>query len=148
QAFGESLKFRRHGIMQKGEALGRKMRDFLIRNRWIFRERIADRKIRVSHESDDVAGPRLVYNFPLPPKQLMRIGKPQAPAGPLMQRAHVPDKMSGADSHKRHAVAVAGVHVGLNLKNKTRKSRMIRFDEAVSRAMGSGWARKGQEAFE
>jgi hypothetical protein len=55
-----------------------------------------------------------------------RIGKGNLFADPVVKDPHSPPELAGADPQESDPVTVAGIHVGLNLKDETRKSLFIR----------------------
>ncbi len=51
--------------MKRGEAFGRKLRHFVVDDRGVFGQRIANAELRMADEPDDISGVRRVYRFPI-----------------------------------------------------------------------------------
>ena len=83
-------------------------------------ERVADREGAGVGQADDVAGVRRVERFALVGEQPHRARQPHVLAGARVADRHVALELAGADAYERDAVAMARIHVRLNLEDETR----------------------------
>ena len=117
-ALAELLELARVRIVQVGEALRREARDLAIDDGGVLGERVADAEFGVADEPDDVAGVCLIHGFALLGEELVRAGKAHALAGARVRDAHVASEFPRADAEEGDAVAVARIHVCLNLEDE------------------------------
>src|ERR1017187_8389231 len=106
QARPEFLGVGRIGVRYEGEHLRREPRDLVEQDRAVLRQRVPDPEGVVAHETDDVAGPRLVHRLAVLPEELVRGGQAHGPARLRVQDRHVAVKFARADAQEGDPVAV------------------------------------------
>src|SRR5690606_35984114 len=82
------------------------------------RQRIADTQIAVVRDTDDIAGPGFLRQFPVLRKEQYGIVDIEGFLAPHMFQLRAAAEMAGDQPHKGNAVAVLGVHIGLDFKDK------------------------------
>ena len=125
--------------MQVGKALGRENGDFPILNAGIGGEGVTDAVVVEADQPDDVAGIGIVDGFAFIAKELVRTGQAHLPAGSGMDDRHVALKLARADAGKSDAVAVLGIHVGLDLEDEGGEGLVIGRDGDFLTVPGHGW---------
>ena len=91
-------------------------------------ERIADREHAGVRQADDVAGERDVDRLAVGREQLHRAREPHVFAGAHVAHGHVALELAAAHAQERDAVAMARVHVRLNLEHEAGEAVVGRFD--------------------
>ena len=114
--------------MKVGKTLGREARDLVKGHAILRRKRVADEQIVVADETHDIAGVGIIDGFAIARKKPLRVAKPHAFAAARVEHIHIALEFSRDNAHEGHAVAVLGIHVGLNLKNKGGKLLRRRID--------------------
>ena len=113
------------------EGLGRQGRNRGEAHRRTDEQRVAHAHVAADHHAHDVPGERLVEHGPVLAEHLVREAQGQAAPGARVVDPHPALEASGADADERHAVAVARVHVGLDLERERRERRVDRMQRAV-----------------
>ena len=96
------------------------------------RQGIAELKIVVSNQREDIAGAGNVQGFAFLTEKALRIGEPHDFAGARVRHLHVPLEGARNDSDESGSVAVLGIHVRLNLENESRECLVGWFDDELS----------------
>ena len=94
-------------------------------------ERVADRERPGIRQADDVAGERHVDRFAIVREELHRARQPHVFSGAHVAHRHVALEASRADARERDAVAMARVHVRLDLEDERREALVGRFDAVL-----------------
>src|SRR5437867_12851485 len=81
-------------------------------------ERVADRKLPGVDQADDVAGVRDADGLAVAPEKAVRAARSNRPADAAVEDRHVLREPARADADERDAVAVARIHVRLNLEDE------------------------------
>src|SRR5512145_944432 len=84
-------------------------------------EGVADGKIAVVGNAQDVSGKGFVDDFAFVGKEFVGPRQAYGPAALGVDEVHAALEAPGANSQKGHAVAVPGVHVGLNFEDEAGK---------------------------
>ena len=137
-AFAELLEFAGVGIVEVGEALGGETGDLVEDDGGILGEGVADAEAGVAHEADDVAGVGFVDGFAFLAEEFVGAGEADFLAGLGVGDDHVALEFTGADADEGDAIAVPGVHVGLDLEDEAGEEGVLREDEAGTGAMSGG----------
>ena len=106
---------------------------------------IADGKNPGIKYPDDVPRPGFTDDMPLVRHHLLRLGKPLLPVGLHVIDFHIGVVVSGYDAHECNPVPVVPVHIGLDLKHKSREIMVDRIDPALVRHPRKRRARHPQE---
>ena len=93
-------------------------------------QRVADPQHAVVGNADDVAGPRLVDDLALAGEEQDRRIDRQHLAGAHLRQLHAAAEPAAAQPQEGDAVAVVGVHVGLDLEHEARDLGLGRLDGA------------------
>ncbi len=88
---------------------------------------------------NNVARPRLIHRFPILPEQPMGTRQANPFAGAGDHHAHLALKPPRANADERNAIAMARVHVRLDLKNESAERRIARLDHSMSRRPRLRW---------
>ena len=91
----------------------------------LFAQRIAQAVDAGIEQADDVAGIGLLHHGALVGHELLGSLQLDLLAGAGVPGAHVPLEFAADHAHKGQAVAVGGVHVGLDLEHKARELRPV-----------------------
>ncbi len=117
-AFGELLRFERIAVVHPAELLGAEARDALEVQLLPFRQRIADLEVAGVVEADYVAREGLVHHFFFGGHEAGWVGKLHLTALAYVQVVRVALESAGADAQEGDPVAVARVHIGVNLEDE------------------------------
>ena len=111
-------------------------------------KRVADEQIVVADESHDITGVGIIHRFAIARKKPLRVAKPHAFAAARVEHIHVALKLARNNAHEGHAVAVLGVHVRLDLENKSGKFFRRRIDREPVALTGQRRRREFKETIE
>src|SRR5205823_3060413 len=131
EAFAETFELSSARTLQPGKAFGREARDFVEHERAVFGQRVADPKFSVTDQPHDVARKCLVHGLAVAAKKLVRAGKAQFFACAGVDDVHIALETAGTNAHEGKTVAMFGVHVRLDLENKTGKALVVRGDDPL-----------------
>ncbi len=120
------------------EMLRRKMGDARKLQRFFLREGIAHFDGAVIVDPDDVSRVGRFDIGPVLRHENRGVGQGNLLVDAVMKHAHAPLELARADSHKRDAVAVRRIHVGLDFKNKSGKILFARINLPRGRGTGNG----------
>ena len=148
ETFAKAFELRGARTLQPREDFRREARNLLILQRRIDSERVADAEVRVSDESDDIAGERLVHSLAVTAEKFVRAGEPNFFPRARVRDAHVALELAGADTDEGEPVAVLRVHVRLNLEDKAGEAVGDRIDHAVVHGARLGRRRQFEESVE
>src|SRR5579875_1494314 len=81
-------------------------------------KRIPNAKIAGIENADDVSGVGFVDRLALLTKKLLRLAQGDALSRAYMLHAHAALEAPRTNAHKRHAIAMRGVHVRLDFEDK------------------------------
>ena len=109
------------GVGEVGEDLGGKARDLVVGDGAVFGESVADAEAVVANEADDVAGEGFVDGLAFLAEEFVGGGEADVAAGALVGDDHVAGELTGAHAKEGDAVAVFGVHIGLDLEDEAGK---------------------------
>jgi hypothetical protein len=118
---------RAHGLQK----LGRKGGDAGKAQALAFGQRVADAKLAVVRDADDVAGPGLFGQFAVGGQEQDRVGDRHRLFRPDMQQLHAAFEMARGQADEGHAVAVLWVHVGLHLEDEAGHRPLVGVDLAL-----------------
>ena len=134
------------GVGDEREDLGREARDLVIADGFVLGQGVTDSETVVADEADDVARPSFIDGFAVLAEQFVGRGQADGAAAALMDHGHVALEFAGANADERDAIAVLGVHVGLNLKHEGGELRVIDGNAAGGRRLrGDGDRRTPRE---
>ena len=128
-----------HGVhlTHPGEMFRRESRDaFILDPAPRHAHRISYRKYTRIKKSDNVSRIGLFHNLAVLGHHLLRLGQPDLFVVLHVQHFHARLKFAGTDTHKRDAVPVRLIHIGLNLEDKSGKSLFYGIDHAHIRFSG------------
>src|SRR5438874_9405695 len=108
-------------------------------------QRIADGELSGIDEADDVPRVRELDRFALAAEEAVRARSPDRRAGAAVHHRHVLREPAGAHAHERDAIAVARIHVRLNLEDEPRETLVRRLDDA---GVARPWLRRRRELYE
>ena len=91
-------------------------------------QRVADAQHAVIGNADDVAGPRLVDDFALAGEEQDRRIDRQDLRRAHLRQLHAATELAAAQAQEGNAVAVVGIHVGLDLEHEARDLGLGRLD--------------------
>ena len=126
ETLAEALEFRCAGVSQIGETLRREAGNLMVGEGGIFRDRIADEKIVIPDDAYDIASPGFIYRLAVLGEESLGIAEADCFSQTRVGGNHVTAEAAGDDSNERNAVAVLGVHVGLDFEDKTREGFRVR----------------------
>jgi len=109
--------------------------------RFFLREGVAHFDGAVIVDADDVSRVSRFDIGPVLRHENRGIGQGDLLVNAVMNHAHAPLELARTDSHKRNAVAVRRIHVGLDFKNKSGKIIFVRLN--LPRGRGTGNRRRG-----
>ena len=139
-------------IRDVAENLGGETRDLVVADAAVVGERVADAEFAVADKTDDIARPGFVHGLAVAAEKFVRGGKADLFSGALVSDNHVALEFAGADAEEGDAVAVLGVHVGLDLKDEAGELRVVDGDGAGGGGLGragdgdgDGFARGGRD---
>ena len=92
--------------------------------------RVADGELPRVDEAENVAGVRHVDRFAVAAEKAVRARRAQLLADAAVRQHHVFLETARADAHERHAIAVARIHVRLNLEDEAGEPLVGRRDNA------------------
>ena len=95
-------------------------------------QRITDAKLAVVGNANDIARPCVLGRLALRGQKEDRVGDRHRFADPHVMQLHPPFEMPRAEPHKRHAVAVLGVHVRLYFEDEAGDLGLLRRDLAFT----------------
>ena len=147
-AFGQLLEFQRVGVLDVAELLGGERRNSGEAELLAFGEGVADLEVPRVVQTHDVARIGEVDHRLFLGHEGRRGGEFQLLAAAYVEVVPIPFERAGTDLQERDAVAVVGVHVGVDLEDEARHFRFRRLHDAGfgrSRARRGGYA---HEAFE
>ena len=101
-----------------------------------FRQRVTDLEVTRVVKTHDVTGVRLVDDGFLGRHECRGGGELEVLAQPDVQVVGVTPENAGTHFHEGDAVAVVGVHVGVNLEDETGEFLLVRLHEALVRLAG------------
>ena len=102
-------------------------------------QRVADRELAGVDEADDVAGERFVDRLAIAAEEAVGARRADRLADAAVGHRHVLGEAARADADERHAIAMARIHVRLDLEDETGEALVGRADEARRRsARGCG----------
>jgi hypothetical protein len=113
-----------------------------------FAEGVADAEVVVADDADDIAGVGFIDGLAVLGEEALGVGEADGFAGARIVDGHVPFEGAGDDADEVDAVAVAGVHVGLDLEDEGGEVGGGGFDEVVAGEAGSGWGGELEEGVE
>ena len=96
-------------------------------------------------QADDVPGPGFLHGFALVRHELLRLLESNGLVGPAVPHFHAFFKGTADNPHEGQPVPVGGIHVGLNLENKSGEVRFFRRYHALVAFPGQGRRRKAEE---
>ena len=94
-------------------------------------DRIADVKIAVARQADDVAGICFFHHLALVGEKFIGDGQADGFAQPGMVHHHVTLETAAANAQESHAVPMFGIHVGLNFEDEAGEFVVDGVDTAV-----------------
>ena len=109
---------------------------------------VADPQVAVIGNADDVAGPGLLGQFPVPGQKEHRIVDVQGAPGAGMEHADAAKEPSGAQAHEGDPVPVLRVHVRLDLEDETGDRLLLGGDRPFRRLLGPGRRRVAAKTVE
>ena len=98
-----------------------------------FGEGVADVDGAVIVQTDDIAGVGLLGLTAIGGEKGQRIGNADVLVEAHVMQAHAARVAAGTQAHERDAVAVPGIHVGLDLEDESRELRLLGADHALQR---------------
>ena len=129
----------RAAVLDAGEALRREARHRRELDRLALAEGVADGEEPRIDQPDHVAGERLLDRLPVLTEEPVRAGEADRPAQARVEDLHVLLEAPGADPQEGHPVAVARVHVRLDLEDEAGEIGVVRRHRAaVALARGPG----------
>ncbi len=131
EAGAEFFRFGGARVGDKSEDLGREARDFVVSDRFVLGERVADAERVVADEANDVAGPGDIDGLSLLAEKFLRGREAHGAASALVDDGHVALEFAGADANEGDAVAVLRVHVRLNLEDEGGELRVLDGDGPI-----------------
>ena len=125
EPFLELLVARGGGVVQVGKDFRREAGNFVVDQIGDIGQRVTDAEIAMADESDNIAGICAFDGFAILPEEFLRIGQAQGTSAAWIGNGHVLLENSGTDADKGEAVAVIGVHIGLDFENECGELRMV-----------------------
>jgi len=110
--------------------LRRKARDVEKAQRGAGVDGVADRELTRVHQADDVAGIRLGDRLAVAAEETIRARGTQHFSRAAVGHRHVLGELPRADPHERYAVAMARIHVRLDLEDEAGEPLVGRLDDA------------------
>ena len=108
----------RVAVSHRDEVLGRERRDRRELDRIVEVQRVADAQVGGVDDADDVAGEGLVEHDAVVAEDLVRVGERERLAAARVRHLHPALEAPRCDAQERDAVAVARVHVRLDLEDE------------------------------
>jgi hypothetical protein len=129
ETFPESFELGGAWTVQPTKHFRWEARNFVVNERWIFREGVADAEFAMADEADDITGICFIDRFAVTPEEFMGTGEAKLFPGPGVDDTHVALEFAGAHANEGETVAVARVHIGLDLEDKTGETGFFRIDQ-------------------
>ena len=148
ESLTETFELRCGGGVQVGEGLRHKTRGLIKLNVGDVRERIADPQIVIAHHTHDIASIGLIQRLAVAGKDALRVCQAYTLLGADIRHEHVAFKSTRNDSDEVNAIPMAGIHVRLDLKHKSREGVRRRLDHGLTRFSRSRWRSHFQERVE
>ena len=137
EAFAELFVFGGAGIAEVGEAFGREAGDFAVFDGGVGGEGVADAEFVVADDADDVAGEGFVDGLAFVGEEFVGAGEADFFPGARVVGDHVAFESAGDDAEEGDAVAMAGVHVGLDFEDEAGEGRVVGGDRLAVDVAGS-----------
>ena len=149
QAVAEALVVRGAGVVQVSEDFGGEAGDFVEAQFGIGGEGVADAEAVIADDADDIARVGFIHGLAILSEEFLRVGEADDFAGAGVGDLHVAFELAADDADETHSVAMARVHVGLDLEDKAGEAFVGGLDDA---AIGGhawlGWRGEFEEAVE
>ena len=111
------------------EVFGRERRNAIVGHGRTGGERISDRKRARVREPDDVARERFVDDLALAREELHRARHPDVLTGSCVTNRHVAFEFSATHAQERDAIAMARIHIRLDLEHESGELIRCRLDQ-------------------
>ena len=137
-ALAEAFEGRGVGVAQPREDLRAEAGNALVFHSWAEVEGVADREHAGVVEADHITRVGVLHHLAVLAEQLLWPRQADGPAAAGVLHGHVLLEMAGADAHEGDPVAVARVHVGLQLEHEAAEPRPQRIHRALAADAGRG----------
>src|SRR4029453_14337094 len=105
-------------------------------------ERVPDPELAWIHQTNDITWIRALDRFSLAPEESIRPRRADLTSLPRVGQDHVLLEDARADAHKGDAIAMAAIHVRLDLEHESAERRRIGRDRAVGALPWGGGGRQ------
>ncbi len=148
QAFQQLLLLERIAQADAAEQLWRKVRNAGELHRLTLSKGVTDLNSTVVMQTNDIAGERLFNMRAIAGHKGQRIGNHHIFPGTHLPQFHALFITARYHTHERHAVAVFGIHIRLNLEDKTTELLFAGFHDAGVRFARHRRRRPGDQAIQ